>query len=522
MENMTVTHGGSDIRGYLEVLWRRKLIIILAVFLITTVAVASTIIFETPLYYSSTDMMQRDTGLDRVLLGSDLFIESSYQPERTMSTAAELVLAPEVVSRVASELREELDGQDPSAMVSVSLVKQTDIFRVTAVNADPELAALVANAFAAEYIEWRREVDQEALREARAPIEAQVQSTPEEQKQTADYQVLTQTLASLKLTESILTNDIEVVKPATVPGAPSSPRPVRTGVIAFFVSFIFGIGTVLTVDRFDTKIRNSDEITRRIQSPILASVPWSADGSMTTLTNPGSPASEAYRLLKTNLNYVMPGQDLKSIMITSPEPCEGKSTTISNLAITLARAGKRVIILEADLRRPMLAKYFGLDNSVGLSNAIVDSCTLMESLQLIEASSISIPDLADSANKASTGGASTKPIYVATAGPLPPNPGELVASDKLAALIAEANKHADYVLVDAPPLTAVGDAASLASKVDGVVLVVRMAQTSKRSLDFVKSRFIDSVPCNFLGLVVTNATNNSTYGSYYNGGYYTS
>ncbi|MHB1003363.1 MAG: Wzz/FepE/Etk N-terminal domain-containing protein, partial [Thermoleophilia bacterium] len=103
MENMTVTHGGSDIRGYLEVLWRRKLIIILAVFLITTVAVASTIIFETPLYYSSTDMMQRDTGLDRVLLGSDLFIESSYQPERTMSTAAELVLAPEVVSRVASE-----------------------------------------------------------------------------------------------------------------------------------------------------------------------------------------------------------------------------------------------------------------------------------------------------------------------------------------------------------------------------------------------------------------------------------
>lgn len=516
---MTTTSGGSDIRGYIEVLWRRKLIIFLSVILITVVAVASTIMFETPLYYASTDMMQRDTGLDRVLLGSDLFIESSYQPERTMSTAAELVLSPEVVARVTADLKEELGGQDPSSMVSVSLVKQTDIFRITAVNADPALAAMVANAFAGEYIDWRSEVDQESLREARAPIEAQVLSTPEEQKQTADYEVLTKTLASLKLTESILTNDIEVVKPATVPMAPSSPRPVRTGVIAFFVSFIFGVGAVLIVDRFDTKIRNTEEITRRIAKPILASVPWSNKGSLTTLTDPGSPASEAYRLLKTNLTYVMPDQNMKSIMITSPEPCEGKSTTISNLAITLARAGKRVIILEADLRRPMLASYLGLDNSIGVSNAIVDSCTLMEAMQMIEASSISIPNFADSDNGSSRVN-NVKPIYVATAGPLPPNPGELAASDKLASLIAEASMNADYVLVDAPPLTAVGDAASLASRVDGVMLVVRMSQTSKRSLDFVKQRFIDSVPCNLLGLVVTNATNNASYGSYYYGGYY--
>lgn len=519
MDNTTSRPGGADLRGYLEVLWRRKLVIVVSVLLITTVAVAATIIFETPLYQSSTDLLQRDTGLDRVLLGSDIFLESSYQPERSMSTAAELVLAPEVVQRVNEELSAELDGKNAGAMIDVSLVKQTDIFRITATDPDPKLATAVANAFASEYIDWREEVDQAALREARAPIEEQVMSTPADQRQTPEYLRLQSSLETMKVLETIQSNDIEVVKPATDPGAPSSPKPMRTGFIAFFVSLIFSVGVVLTADRFDTRVRNTEEITRRIDKPILASVPWSSNGAMVTIMEPSSPPAEAYRLLKTNLNYVMPGQELKSIMVTSPEPCEGKSTTIANLAITLARAGKKVIILEADLRRPMLYKYLDLDNSVGLSNAIVDSCTLRESLQMIEVSTISIPQL-HYGNEDARRANAAKPIYCATAGPLPPNPGELVASDRLAALISEASEHADYVLVDAPPLTAVGDAASIASKVDGVVLVVKMSQTTKRSLDFVKQRFVDSVPCSMLGIVVTNSTSNGSYGSYYYSGYY--
>jgi Mrp family chromosome partitioning ATPase len=434
------------------------------------------------------------------------------------------VVAPEVVERVNAELEDELNGKNASSMINVSLVKQTDIFRITATDPEPELTAAVANTFASEYISWRREVDQEALQEARAPIEAAVEATPDDQKGTADYQALTSTMMQLKLTESILSNVIEVVKPATVPSAPSSPRPFRTGVIAFFVSLIFGVGIVLTVDRFDSKVRSTDEITRRIERPILTSIPWSSDDSMVTLTNPGAPSSEAYRLLKTNLNYVMPDEKLKSILVTSPEPCEGKSTTIANLAVTMARSGQKVIIIEADLRRPMLYKYLNLDNSIGLSNAIVDSCTLRESLQMIEARDIDMPQLGDGfgINKAAAPGGTNgaMPIYCATAGPLPPNPGELVASDKMAALIKEASRHADIVLIDAPPLTAVGDAASIASKVDGVVLVVKMSQTSKRSIDFVRQNFVDSVPCNLLGIVVTNASSNGSYGTYYYGGYY--
>jgi len=515
--------GGSDLRGYLEVLWRRKLVIILSVLSITAVAVTATLVLETPLYQSSTELMQRDSGLDRALLGSDIFLDVSYQPERTLQTAAELVLAPEVVDRVNEELESELDGKNASSLVDVGLVKQTDIFRITATDSDPELAALVANTFASEYIEWRREVDQRALREARAPIEAQVEATPEEQKQSIEYQVMTEKLQTMKLIESIRGNDIEVVKPATAATSPSSPQPVRTGVVAFFVSLIFGVGAVLTIDRFDTRIRSTDEVTRRISKPVLSAVPWSSNGPLVTLSEPASPSSEAYRLLKTNLSYVMPDQKLKSIMVTSPDPCEGKSTTIANLAVTLARAGKKVIILEADLRRPMLYKYLGLENSIGLSNAIVDSCTLRESMQMIDAKEISMPQFTQNLKGAAEAAASSNgamPIYCATAGPLPPNPGELVASDRLAAIIEEACEYADYVLVDAPPLAAVGDAASIASRVDGVVLVVKMAQTTKKSLDFVNNQFINAVPCNVLGVVITNAASEGSYGSYYYSGHY--
>ena len=210
-------------------------------------------------------------------------------------------------------------------------------------------------------------------------------------------------------------------------------------------------------------------------------------------------------------------------MITSAQQGEGKTTTIANLAVTMARAGQRVIILDGDMRRPMLHRYLKLDNSVGLTNVIAGNCTLRESLQMIEAQDLALfsgGGMRDTAMSgfaaASTNG--VKPIYCATVGPLPPNPGELISSEKFSSLIAEACQYADIVLVDAPPLGAVGDAASMASKVDGVVVIVRLAETSKKSLGLI-NHFIETVPTRVMGVVVTNATaDGSGYG--YKGSYY--
>ncbi|MHB8792309.1 MAG: tyrosine-protein kinase domain-containing protein [Thermoleophilia bacterium] len=518
-----------DLRKYLGIVWRRKWLVIAIPILVTIVTVGATILFETPKYQSSTELLQRRSGLDKALLGSDLFQES-YQPDRDIQTAAELVQSPAVSSAVREELGVRLNNKNPSSYITTSIVKKADILTITATTDDPQLSADIANSYASQYIKWRRDVDHDVLQQARAPLEAQIAATPAEQQETSSFRVLKDKLETLKLVEVMQTGDLEVVKPAAASSIAISPKPARTGVIAFIVSLMATIVGILFVDQLDTKIRNTDQISESLGKPILATVPkMSTNGSLITISNPGGACSEAYRQLKTNIGYMEPDSEIKTIMVTSPQPGEGKSTTIANLAVTMARSGKKVIIIEADLRRPTLSYYFGLENGIGITNAITGSCTFREILQVIEAEDLTVAlpviDGSFGAPTMASGQNGIKPIYCATAGPMPPNPGEMAASEKMAALIAEAGEHADIVLIDAPPIGVVGDAASLAANVDGIVLVVRLSQTYKKSLDTMNS-FIATMPSNILGVVVTNSSASGSksdgYGGYYNesGSYY--
>ncbi|MHB9111370.1 MAG: tyrosine-protein kinase domain-containing protein [Thermoleophilia bacterium] len=526
MEDSSFRVGVSDLREYLGVIWRRKWFVILPVVIITTAVITATSLFITPQYASTAELLQRRSGLDKALLGSDLF-QQSYSPERAMQTAAELVKSPQVVSAVTKSIGDRLDDRDPSSMVSVRVIKQSDILRLTVTDADAQLASDVANSFATEYINWRRGVDQEVLQQARLPIQEQISSTPPELQESANYKVLKDKLETLKMLESLQTGDMEVVKQATAVASPVSPKPIQTGLISFIASVAFGVSIVFVAEHLDTKVRSTDEISRALQKPVLAAVPKinaSTNRSLITIANPSGACSESFRLLKTNLSYIEPDREIKSIMITSAQPGEGKTTTIANLAVTMARAGQRVIILDGDMRRPMLHHYMKLDNTVGLTNVIAGNCTLRESLQMIDTEDLAISlegemrDTAVMSGFAAPSMNGVKPIYCATVGPLPPNPGELTSSEKFSSLIVEASQYADIVLVDAPPLGAVGDAASMASKVDGVVVIVRLAETSKKSLGLI-SHFIETVPTHVMGVVVTNASaDGSGYG--YKGSYY--
>ena len=522
MENLKSSGNSQLLLQYLMIIWRRKWLILIFSILVTAIFVGATLLFETPKYQSTTELLQRRSGLDKALLGSDLF-QQSYQPDRDIQTAAELVASPAVSAAVQISLGDQLSGTNASSYITTGLVKKADILSITATADDPQLAANIANSYANEYIKWRRNVDHDLLQQARTPIEAQIASTPSEQQETSSYRVLKDKLETLKLVEAMQTGDMEIVKPAVSSSTPVSPKPVQTGFIAFIASFFFAIVAALFLDQLDTKVRNTEQIIESLDKPILAIVPkFISNGSLVTLSNPSSASSESYRLLKTNLGYIEPDSDIKTIMISSPEPGEGKSTTIANLAVTLARAGQRVIIIEADLRRPTLSKYFNLDNSIGLTNVISGSSSLREALQMIEADdlAISVTNMDGSTGRDTSimGASGVKPIYCVTSGPLPPNPGELAASEKLGLLINEASEYADVVLIDAPPMGVVGDAASIASKVDGIVMVVRLSQTSKKSLVMINN-FIETMPSNILGLVVTNSSAAGS-GSYEYGGYY--
>lgn len=205
--------------------------------------------------------------------------------------------------------------------------------------------------------------------------------------------------------------------------------------------------------------------------------------TLVTLSQPRSPASEAYRTLRTNIQFASLDKPLKTLLVTSTDPGEGKSTTLANLAVTMSQAGNQVIVVDCDLRRPNLHRLFGRDNASGLTTMMTESAAREQ------------PPLQD------TG---VPNLRLLASGPLPPNPSELLSSRRLDEIMARLTQEADIVLIDTPPTVAVTDAAILASKVDGVLVVMQAGKT-KRDLARRARLLLEKAKANVLGVVLTNA-----------------
>jgi len=212
-----------------------------------------------------------------------------------------------------------------------------------------------------------------------------------------------------------------------------------------------------------------------------------------TVADPRSPVSEAYRTLRTNLDFSSLDKPIKTMLVTSAGPEEGKSTVLANLAVTTAQTGRKVILVDCDLRRPTLHYIFNLKNDVGLTTMVVDDAA-MES-----------PPLQD------TG---VEGLQLVSSGPLPPNPSELLGSRRMEDIIADLLERADVVLFDAPPVVAVTDAAVLATKVDGVLLVVNAGGTKRDYARAAKAR-LEKVNANLLGAVLNNVRFDVSLHRYY-------
>ena len=212
-----------------------------------------------------------------------------------------------------------------------------------------------------------------------------------------------------------------------------------------------------------------------------------------TVSEPRSPISEAYRTLRTNLDFAGLDRALKTLAVTSAGVAEGKSTTLANLAVVSAQAGRRIILVDADLRRPMLHQVFGLDNSAGLTTMIMGSDALDS------------PPLHDTAIDG---------LSVLTSGPLPPNPAEVMGSRRMEEVIAALAGRADQVLFDTPPVIAVTDAAVLATKVDGVLLVISAGHTRR---DYARTALqrLQQINARVVGAVLTNVQVDASLQGYY-------
>ena len=516
---------GLTLRDYLSVLWRRKWIILLVV----VVATASAFYFsyrQTKLYEASADLIyEKPLDISNPLTGQGYTDPNERALE--LRSVGSVLASPDMESRAKAVLKEKgvaVTGIEVSAApvqddAAGSTATSGNVVRITATSPYPERAAAAANAYAAAYISWRKERTQlqittgiDALREELAGFEGAA-------KQSTEYLVLAQRLQDLKLLEATATGNFRMLVPATVPETPISPKPLRSAILGFGVGLFAAIGLAFLLEQFDTRLRHADDAARILRLPILGRIPRISkrllgESAVVALSHPDGHPAEAFRLLRTNLEFMRVDEDVRSLLVTSSVQGEGKSVCVANLAVTLAMGGKKVFIVDADLRRPRQQAYFGLDNRKGVSTVVTGQTSLDEALQKVYLDPVTGANDVDYKTWA-RGSESLSRVYVLTSGPLPPNPGEIVSSKRFAAVIETLTEEADVVIVDSPAMLAVGDTPALASMVDGLVFLVDMHVAKRPMLQQAADQLM-RLPCRILGIVlrVDGAKSGGYYSTY--------
>jgi non-specific protein-tyrosine kinase len=377
------------------------------------------------------------------------------------------------------------------------------------------VAAAAANAYGKAIIEVRREQQLEQLRKAQDAIESQMEQFDTAASQlSTDYLLLSQRLRDLKVAEATATGDFTVVQAASVPSAPFTPKPLRSAAFGFGAGLILGIAVAYGISQFDTRVRSHREVGEILDLPIAARIPRvSRDvlsaGPLVSLSAPGGQVAESLRVLRSNLDWMRLDGELKSILVTSSEKGEGKTLTVCNLAVTLALAGKKVVLVDADLRDPRVHALFGIPNGSGLSTVVHGSVNLAAALQPYDLSKYSGGAVVKTRRSATAGDMDTESpemqngsLQILTSGPRPPNPGEVIASRRMAGVLQRlVESKADYVLVDAPPVLAIGDAGALAPAIEGLLFVTNIEMVRRPVLVDAKEA-LAALPCRKLGVIV--------------------
>ncbi|USQ76107.1 polysaccharide biosynthesis tyrosine autokinase [Ornithinimicrobium cryptoxanthini] len=428
-----------ELTDYVRIARRSWRLILAAV--LTVVALAALLTALTPREYRSTAQLFVSTaGGDSV---SDLAQGGSFT-QRQVATYADIATTPIVLDKVVAELGLDESAGSLAGRVSAVVPPNTVLIDVAVVDDDPVEAAQVANSVAAEFAETLQELER-----VDASGESPVKAT--------------------------------VVKPATAPQSPASPSPLRNLALATVLGLLLGAGLAVLRDLLDTNVRGESDIHRVTDEPVIGAIAFDKDAEDHPLVieiDPHSHRSEAFRSLRTNLFYLSPDEPARTLLITSTVPNEGKSTTSVNLALTMAETGARVCLIEGDLRRPRMLEYMGLESAAGLTDVLVGRVDVEDVLQ---------PHVSN--------------LHVLGCGPIPPNPSELLGSAAMERLLERLSKDYDYVVIDAPPVLAVTDAAVLSTLADGTIVVVGVGVVKRDTLSRAIAA-LERVDANVLGVVL--------------------
>jgi capsular exopolysaccharide synthesis family protein len=509
------------LRDYLQVAKRRKWIILTAVVLVPAVAIAFSL-HQTKLYQASAQVLLNTQNLAQQLNG--VAQSGTYEPQtEIVQTQALVARAPAAATRALSLVGG--TGLTPAELLaesSVSVPANADLLTFSVTDHSPALASQLVNAYAKAYTLYRRQLDTASVKGALRSLHARLYQLRHTGQGTSGLAAsLAEQQQKLQTIEALQTSNATVVQEAS--GATQTqPNPTRNAILGLMLGVLLGIGLAFLREALDTRVRSAAEIGERLgRPPLLAQIPappkrFADQKRLAMVDEPYGPHAEVFRILRTNLEFVSLGHDVKTVMITSAVEQEGKSTTIANLAVALARSGKRVTLVDLDLRRPMLDRLFGVE-SPGLTAVALGHASLDQALVRVV--------LTEPATAVANGAANGKGrqqingvLDVLPSGSIPPDPGEFVGTAKLTEILMQLRERSDIVLLDTPPVLPVGDSLTLSARVDGIIVTANARIVRRNTLSELGRR-LATAPAPILGYVVAAAGEESGYGYGYGDGY---
>lgn len=476
-----------DLRGQLTVLRRHLMMIVSGAVIAAAVAFGVSAIL--PKVYES----QASLLVGQSLSGLSPDYNQLLTSQQLSQTYAQVATTRPLLQKVIDRLSLGTTPEDLAKRVSADAPQNSTLIRITAGDPSPDRAAAIANALADELIAESPAIQgrqaavlqfvddnlrrtQQEIETTQAQVDALVATANRTATQEQDLELLQARLISLRQTYATLLgfssgaapNVLSVIEPAVTPSGPASPRPLLYTALAAVLGLLLMVAVAFGRDALDDTLRTPEDVEASLGLPTLAQIDRLRTGRearptalLLSADAPHTAFSEAYRTLRTNIDFASVDAPLGSLLVTSTAPGEGKTVVSANLATMFAQAGRRVLLIDADLRKPGIHRLFGISNGRGLTSLLRSDDQPIEGIVR------------------STGEAN---LRVLCTGPLPPNPAELLGSQRMQRVLDRLRPEADLIVLDSPPLGGVADAAILASRVDGVLLVVHAATVRRGAI----------------------------------------
>jgi succinoglycan biosynthesis transport protein ExoP len=453
----------EGLRRYVETIRERFPIVVIAVVVTTLIAVVY-VATANKTYKATAQILATPLATDDPVIHTLPLVFQSSDPTRDVETAAQFVKNLSVAERVKADTKSSLSAQTLLNRITAEPVGQSNIVAVTATGDSPEQAKAIADGFANGTISERSDELHKSVQTELPTLQTQLQRSGN----TSLSQQLSTEIAQLQTLASADDPTMRIQTEAQLPTSQASPRPVLSIAGGLLAGLILGVVGAFAADALDPRLRREAQLRRLYQLPILGRIPKESRKTGRTPLSPrrlSAAGIEAYRTLRASLEASEATDGLPShvILVTGPSPSEGKSTTAANLASSLALAGKKVILIEADLRRPALGKALGLEpTSGGVTGVLIESVRLTAALTTAPAYGSNLRVLL----------ADHKGGWIA----------DLFSIPAAAKMVDDARRQADYVIIDSPPLNEVVDAMPLAREADDVLIVVRIGKTRLEKL----------------------------------------